>query len=110
MPGSPLAPKPELSTLKLGGTRFGDDDLAELERFPSLETLDLRETAVTDAGLARLKGLTNLKRLSLEGCKVSNAAVNALTRARPGLSVGRPAKAAAGSFQTSGSESLPESP
>ncbi len=82
-----LGPKPEFSTLKLGGTRFGDDDLAVLEQFPALETLDLRETAVTDAGLSRLKALTRLKRLTLAGCAVSDAAVAELIRSRPGLAV-----------------------
>jgi hypothetical protein len=52
-----------------------------------LETITLAETAITDAGLAHLRGLTKLQRLSLGGTEVTEAGMNELKRALPGLTI-----------------------
>jgi len=53
----------------------------------SLQELDIAETKVTDAGLAHLKGLIHLETLKLRHDEVTDAAVNELAKALPGLRI-----------------------
>jgi hypothetical protein len=54
-------------SVRLNGTKFGDEDLARLleKHGHSIWSLDLRNTNVTDQGLRHLKGMSNLEHLVL---------------------------------------------
>ena len=76
-----------LKYLQLGGTQVTDAGLKHLASLTSLEWLELGGTQVTDVGLEHLSTLPLLKELKLEGTQVTDAAVTALRKRLPTLSV-----------------------
>ena len=99
-----LRRRPALEWLGLEGNPFGDEGLAALvapppadapppqaEVLPKLEWLHLGESQITDDGCAhlasrlRIGALPALKGLCLDGIPASEAAIDAVYEARPGL-------------------------
>jgi hypothetical protein len=78
-----------LEALDLSGTEVTGAGLAHLAALPRLAALDLGGTAIGDMDLDRLKDLPALKILVVRGAKVSEAAAEALRKARPELTVDR---------------------
>jgi hypothetical protein len=78
-----------LEGLSLASTGVTDAGLAELSAIKSLVRLRLYRTKVTDAGLAHLRGLPKLKTVDLRETQVTEAGVEALRQARPGLWIRR---------------------
>jgi len=62
-----------------------DAGLTHLKGLTNLRLLMLGHTRVTDAGLENLKGLTRLRRLNLVSTGVTDAGVQALKKALPGV-------------------------
>lgn len=65
----------DVQFLHLGGTPFGDQDLARLRGWTSLHSLYLYNTQITDAALIHLKSLTSLQYLDLTGTNITDAAL-----------------------------------
>lgn len=85
-----LAKHPALREVHLTDcARVSDTSVPALAALPKLATLSLAGTALTDTGLARLAGTKGLKVLWLTRTKVSDAAVERLRAALPGLTVNR---------------------
>ena len=69
---------PDLSELRLYGTKVADDDLKYISQFSDLTDLDLSRTEISDDGLLRLTGLENLEYVNLEYTQVTNAGLRCL--------------------------------
>jgi len=99
-----LRRRPALEVLRLGENQFGDEGLAALvapppadapppqaEALAQLRVLNLYSTQITDDGCAHLASrlrsgaLPALKDLGLQDIPASNAAIDAVYEARPGL-------------------------
>ena len=99
-----LRRRPALELLDLEGNAFGDEGLAALvvpppadapppqaEALAQLKELDLSGTQITDDGCAQLASrlrsgaLPALDELCLDGIPASDAAIDAVYEARPGL-------------------------
>ncbi|MBL9161307.1 MAG: hypothetical protein JNL18_01050 [Planctomycetaceae bacterium] len=62
-----LASLPNLTSLSLYASNFGDEDLEPLVRSPQLAELDLQRTPIGDGGLERVGRMLGLKQLALGG-------------------------------------------
>ena len=60
------------------GTRFDQDDLAEIAKLKGLRFLNLSRTTVTDKSLRHLNGLSKLEWLDLSGTKLKGDGLDAL--------------------------------
>jgi predicted RNA-binding Zn-ribbon protein involved in translation (DUF1610 family) len=79
---------PKLTGLDLEQTQMTDQGLSEVATLSTLEHLDLAgNPGVTDAGLDQLAALPKLQVLVLTGTSVTEAGVQKLRAARPGLHV-----------------------
>jgi hypothetical protein len=77
-----LVDLPQLHSLHVDGTAFGDEHAATVGRITSLVDLSLINTPITDAALEKLPGLSRLDTLYLVDTAVTNAGVPALARIR----------------------------
>ena len=82
-----LARLPQLRMLYLDDTAIGNDGLAHLQKLHTLELLSIKNTDVTNPGLRHLELLPRLRWLYVAGVRVSPAAIDALKRAHPHLTV-----------------------
>jgi WD40 repeat protein len=80
---------PRLRRLSLYKTAVTDDGVAYLKQLPSLERLSLDETSTGDEALRHVSQLPNLNYLSVWHTQVTDAGVQELQKARPGLKVNR---------------------
>jgi Leucine-rich repeat (LRR) protein len=63
----------QVTAIDVGGTQFGDAELARLKPIPSLRQLHLANSQITDAGMIQLKGQTGLEGLYLARCNIGDA-------------------------------------
>jgi hypothetical protein len=84
-----LAPLRQLRDLDVMQTRVTDEGLKQVAGLPNLERLRADITEISDTGLQHLLACPKLRCLSVNGCfgGVTAAGVEALRRARPGLTV-----------------------
>jgi len=76
--------KDHITWLSLAQTKFQDDWLAIVGKFPNLTRLQLEKTNISDAGLAHLIGLEHIEALNLYGTDITDAAIDHL-KAIPNL-------------------------
>jgi hypothetical protein len=75
-----LSDLPQVQSLHVEGTAFGDQHAAVLGRLDQLRDLALSSTKITDAALDELQGLSHLDALYLVDTAVTNAGMPAIAR------------------------------
>ncbi|MDX1946545.1 MAG: LamG-like jellyroll fold domain-containing protein, partial [Pirellulaceae bacterium] len=81
--GTTLAQLVKLESLRLDGTKLGDEGVQKLSELKSLSNLSLYGVQVTDATVPHLSRMKSLKNLGAQGTKLSAAGVKQLVAALP---------------------------
>ena len=78
---------PNVTTLKLSGSRAVSSDLFGLYSFPSLTDLDLARTRIIDVAVPFLTAKKGLKRLDIRGTEISEEGIASLRREMPSCEI-----------------------
>jgi hypothetical protein len=78
---------PALEQLRFGSPRVTDAGMKTIRELPALKRLHLIDIPISDKGLAELTAIEQLESLYIDGGDFSDAALDELFRARPGLHV-----------------------
>lgn len=78
---------PEITSVRLSGTKLTDDAITQLTTLPKLTDIALKDTLLTDVGLAQIANFKQLKTLDVRGTQVSPEGVAELRKKLPALVV-----------------------